>query len=232
MKFAILGLGNFGRALALDLTRLGHEVIAVDRSTERVERLKNDVSYAIQLDSTDEDAMRTLPMSDLDAAIVAIGENEGDAILTVALLRKLGVERVIGRAISELHQTVLEAMGIEEIVHPEGDSANQLANRLNLKHMLNAYDLPSGYIVAEVEVPGKFVGKTIADIRPRQTHEVNVITLLREGVERNFLGVRHTVRSVIGPVDGETEFETGDVMLVFGTEEAVRALGEDAETEE
>jgi trk system potassium uptake protein TrkA len=229
MKFAIIGLGNFGQALALDLTRLGHEVIAVDCLSQRVERLKNDVSYAIQLDSTDEDAMRTLSMRDLDAAIVAIGEKEGDAILSVALLRKLGVERVIARAISSLHQTVLEAMGIEEIIHPEGDAAGRLAARLNLKNMLNAYDLPSGYIVAEVEVPGDFIGQTIAELTPRQTHDVNIITLLREGVERNFLGVRHTVRSAIGPVDGSTEFETGDVMVVFGTEDAVRALGEDQE---
>lgn len=226
MKYAVFGLGNFGRVLALELTRMGHEVVAVDERSERVEEIKDEVSYAIQLNSTDEKAVRTLPLNDLDAAIVAIGEDEGASIMTTALLRQLKVERIISRAFSSLHQTVLESMGVEEIVHPEGEAASRLAMRLNLKNTLDTYDLPSGYLIAEVNVPAKLVGKTIGEVAIRTEYEVSVITLLREESARNLFGFKRQIRHAVGPVDGDTELKEGDVMVIFGSEDNVNGFAE------
>src|SRR5690554_1236994 len=105
MKYIILGLGNFGRALAIQLTERGHEVIGADKSMTKVEQLKEKVTHTICMDTTDVDAVEALPLKDVDAVIVAIGEDEGASLLTTALLKQLQVKRIIGRVVSDLQKT-------------------------------------------------------------------------------------------------------------------------------
>ena len=99
MKVAVFGLGNFGKHLALKLTQMGHEVIAIDHDMDKVEALKSEVSYAVCMESNDPQAVSTLPLNDVDAAVVAIGEDQGANIMTTALLVNLKVKRVISRAV-------------------------------------------------------------------------------------------------------------------------------------
>src|SRR5690606_35493143 len=154
-------LGNFGHALAVKLTRMGHEVLAVDREMGEVEAIKSEVSFAVCLASDDPNAMKALPLHDVDVAVVAIGEDEGANIMTTALLVNLKVRRVVSRAINPLHEMVLYSMGVTDIVHPEEKAAESLARRLNLRKLVDQFELPGGFVIAEVVVPDRFVGKPL-----------------------------------------------------------------------
>jgi trk system potassium uptake protein len=111
MKFIIIGLGNFGASLAIKLTEMGHEVIGVDKRQEKIEGVKDRLTFTIALDSTNLGAIKNLPIEESDVVIVAIGEDEGASILTTALIKQHNPKRLISRAITVLHHSVLEASG-------------------------------------------------------------------------------------------------------------------------
>ncbi len=130
MKYIILGLGHFGTSLAEKLTQMGHEVIGVDKDMKKVEEYKERITHTICMDCTDGTAVNNLPLNDVDVVIVAIGENEGPNLMATALMKEHNVKRIISRAVRPLHETVLHAMGITEIVHPEEEAAERWANKL------------------------------------------------------------------------------------------------------
>ena len=103
MKFIVIGLGYFGSTLAISLTEQGHEVIGIDNKFERVDELKNQINNVMEMDTTNENAVKTLPLNDTDAVIVAIGEDVGSSILTLSILKKLNANNIIGRIISPMH---------------------------------------------------------------------------------------------------------------------------------
>ncbi len=224
MKFAVFGLGNFGSNLALSLVQLGHEVIGVDNRMEKIEELKDHLTYVVCFDATVSHSVNTLPMKDVDVAVVCIGENEGDSLMTAALLKQMKVKRIIGRAISPLHRTVLESMGVEEIINPEQESAERLARKLTLKNMLNAFDLTDDYSIAEITAPRDFAGKTVLASNIRDEYKLNVITIVRKEKKSNLLGVEREKKSVIGVVNAETVIEKGDVLVVFGAKKDIQTL--------
>ena len=118
MKYIIFGLGNFGASLGQKLTSQGNEVIGVDNNMDKVDALKESISHTVCMDSTDQFTVSGLPLRETDVVIVAIGEDQGSNIMTTAVLKNLKVKRLISRAITPLHETVLEAIGVDEIVHP------------------------------------------------------------------------------------------------------------------
>lgn len=224
MKIIIFGIGNFGAALALQLTEMGHEVIAIDKSNDKVELLKDQVTHAICLDSTNLVALRTLPLRDTDVAIVGIGENEGASILTTANLKTLGVPKVISRSISPTHETVLEAMGIDHILHPEQDAAERLAKKLNLKSVIETFDLDSNHSVVELELPAQFIGKTVLEVDLRKMFNLNIVTVIRKRLKRNVLGINKVTFFSEGVVRPDTRFEEGGILVVFGSNKDIQNL--------
>src|SRR5690606_22931815 len=125
MKYIILGLGHFGRSLGIHLTELGHEVIGADLNIQIVEQLKDKITHTVCLDTTDREAVSSLPLKDCDAVIVAIGEDEGATLMTTALVKQLGVKRIIGRVVSDLQRTIMEAMQIDEYIMPEEERSEE-----------------------------------------------------------------------------------------------------------
>lgn len=224
MKVIIFGIGNFGASLALQLTEMGHEVIAIDKSPDKVEMLKDQVTHTICLDATNLVALRSLPLRDTDVAIVGIGENEGASILTTANLKTLGVSRVISRSISPTHETVLEAMGIDEILHPEQDAAERLSKKLNLRSVIETFDLDPNHSVVELELPHAFVGKTVLEVDLRKNFNLNIVTVIRKRLKRNVLGINKVTFAAEGVVKPETRFEEGDILVVFGTNIDIQSL--------
>jgi trk system potassium uptake protein TrkA len=164
MKYIVIGLGYFGSKLATNLTSMGHEVIGIDNHHERLEELKNSVTTVIKMDATNANAVTTLPLNDTDAVIVAIGEDVGSSILTASILKNLKVKRIIGRAINQVHQNILNQIGIEEVVLPLEDSAMHVASMLQLKNTLRLTELNDDYAVAEIIVPLKYIGHTVETI--------------------------------------------------------------------
>lgn len=216
MQFIIIGLGNFGAALGIRLTSLGHEVIGVDNDMRKIDVIKDKITHAVQLDSTDLQAIKTLPYQNCDVAIVGIGEDFGASILTTALLKQLGVKRLISRAISPLHETVIQAIGVDEIVHPEVDSADRLAKKLEIKGVLDSFFLSEKYNIIEATVPRRYIGSTIGEADFRETYKINILTIIRVKETTDKAGVTHKKKKVIGVVDGNTIFEKNDILVLFG----------------
>lgn len=226
MKVMIFGLGNFGISLASSLVEAGNEVIGIDLDPLRVDLIKDQVTYAVAMDATNETAVNSLPYKEMDVVVVAIGEHEGAAILTTAILKKNGAKRIISRSLSPLHQMVLEAMGIEEIIHPEQESADRLSKMLHLKWVLNNFELDDKYSITEIQLGDRFIGRTIQDIDFRKNHQLNIITIIREFTHRNILGGKRTARESMGVVSPETMLERGDILVVFGSNSAISTFCE------
>lgn len=227
MKVAVFGLGNFGRSLSVKLTQMGHEVIAIDHNMEKVESIKAEVSYAVCLESNDPIAVGTLPLNDVDCAVVAIGEDEGANIMTTALLVNLKVKRVISRAINPLHEMVLNSMGVTEVMHPEEKAAEGLARKLNLRRLVDQFELPGGFTIAEIVVPDRFVGKPLNQIQELTKRQLGLVTVLRKESEKSFMGRRSIKLGALGVMDPDFIPQKGDILVLFGTKDEVgRFTGE------
>ena len=226
MKVLIFGLGNFGASLAFQLTEMGHEVIAIDKNPDKVELIKDKVTHAVTLDGTNLVALRNLPLKDTDVAVVAIGENEGASLMSTANLKTLGVKRVISRSLSNTHETVLEAMGIQEILHPELEAAERLAKKLNLKTAIESFDLDQNHSVVELHLPPSFVGKTVQEVDLRKNFNLNIVTIVRKRIKKNLLGINKVIYVSEGVVKPDTIFEEGDILVVFGTNPEIKSLAD------
>lgn len=216
MKFIIIGLGSFGSSLADKLIQSGHEVIGVDIKMSKIDAFKENLTHAICLDSTDPHAVSHLPLKDTDAVIICIGEDEGANILSTALMKKIQVKRIISRAISPLHETVLEAMGISEIVRPEEETADRWSRKLNFHGVVNSFNLTSDYSIVEVIVPEKFVGKTLAETQFPKNYNVVILTTIKMVEEKNFLGITKKVKRVQDVASSVTILDKGDILVAYG----------------
>lgn len=226
MKFIVFGLGNYGGALASKLISLGHEVIGVDKSMTLVEKYKHAITHTVSLDAGAPEAVRALPLKEVDVVINAIGENEGSNIMLTALLRQLSVNRIICRVITPLHQTVLEAMGIEEFVYPEADSAERLAYRLDLKGVVDSFKITDRYQLIEVKIPERYADRKLADINFLK-YPVQPVTLLRQIEERSLIGTRHKVKQVVGVLTPDTILRHDDILVLFGEVDKLEDFIED-----
>lgn len=216
MNYLIIGLGNFGSALAIRLTELGNEVIAVDKRMEKVEMFKDMITHTICLDCTEMQAASNLPVENTDAVIICIGEDEGDSIMSTALMKQLNVKRIISRAVSPLQQTVIQAMGINEIVHPEQDSAEKLAKNLTSQEYIDSFDLSDDYSIVKVRVPEKYEGKTLKELNLRNEFKLTVLTTLQPVEKRNIIGIKHEVMQVNEVSNADTLLGKNEIMVIFG----------------
>ncbi|MDV3308577.1 MAG: TrkA family potassium uptake protein [Cyclobacteriaceae bacterium] len=216
MKFIVFGLGSFGASLGTKLVALGHEVIGIDKSVEVAERWKDSITHTIALDASSRDAMETLPVKEVDCAVVAIGETPGISIMIAALAKQLGAPRIICRVVDDTQQTVLESMGIDEFTYPESDSAERLAYRLDLKGVVESYKISDEYHLLEVAVPDRYVGTRVSEINFVGEHHVQLLTVIRPEKQRNLLGTVHTVRKAQGIISSDIELAKEDTLLLFG----------------
>ena len=223
MKYIVLGLGNFGTSLAIRLTELGHEVIGVDNKIGKVEQLKEKITHTVCLDSTDVDAVSALPVKDANAVIVAIGEDEGASLLTTALLKRLKVKRIIGRIVSDLQRTVLEAMNIDEYIMPEEDAAGRLAMRLDNIDIVDSFKVSDNYSIIETKVPGKYVGKTLREANLTNKYRVIVLTTIK-ATEKIEGGETKICSEATGIAKSDTVLAEGDILVLFGEMKDINRL--------
>ncbi len=216
MKIIIIGLGNFGSAVASKLASLGHEVIGVDSQIQKVENVKDKITYAVMLDCTDLQALKTLPIHESDVVLVAIGEDFGASILTTAILKKMDVKRLVSRAISPIHRTILEAIGVMEILSPEEDSAERFVKKIDMSNVLDYLDVSEDYAIVEAVIPTKYIGLSIKDIDIRKKYNINVMTIKQDREVKSLTGASYIKTHVIGVVSPDYVFEANDVVLVFG----------------
>lgn len=224
MKFIVFGLGHFGYALASRLTNMGHEVLGIDNNMNRVEAFKEDISHTICMDGTDQMSVRGLPLKDADAVIIAIGENEGASIMTTALLKKLNVKRIIGRITSPLQKNVLEAMGITEFVDPETEAANRLANTLDIKNVIDSFQISENYRIMEITLPARYIGFSVEKADLLNRYKVTLLAIIRKENEKSILGNIQSKPIVIDTPVPEIVMEKDDVLVLFGEMKDIEAL--------
>ena len=222
MKYIVVGLGNFGLSLAEKLTKLGNEVIGIDNSIAKVEAVKEKISYAICLDATDEFAMSGLPWKDTDIVIIAIGEDTGANIMATAMVKKLHPNRIISRAITPIHETILEAMNVETIIHPEDESAERWAKKLSLKGMVDSFELSMNFSIAEISIPDKLVGKTIEEVGFRNNYNLVCVTIIKKIADKNLFGKAKRINQIQGVVTTDTVLEAADILVIYGDNEDIK----------
>lgn len=178
-QYAVIGLGRFGTSIARRLHEAGQEVLGIDINEESVEDAEGYVTHAVVADSTEEKALTSLGIKNFDCVIVAIGDDIQSSILTVMLLKNLGIRKIIAKAISKRHGQVLDAIGAHWIIYPERDMGERVANQLLSPNMLNYLELSKSYNIEEIIVPSKMVGKNLRELNVRAKFNVSVIAILR-----------------------------------------------------
>lgn len=180
IRIAVIGMGTFGAETAKSLMQSGIPVCAIDCDAEIVENLKDQVTVALCLDSTDENALREADIGAFDVAVVAIGAGGVEnSIMTTALLKQFGVKRIIARAVSSLHERILRQVGAQMVVDPEREMGARVAKFLARPTLFEVIALPGNTLIAKIPVPETFIGKTLVELDVRRKHSVNVL-----GVER------------------------------------------------
>lgn len=224
MKYIIIGLGNFGASLAEKLTSMGNEVIGVDNNLDKVEAIKEKITHAISLDATDFNAVSNLPLEDTDIVIVGIGEDKGANIMATALMRQLHVKRLISRAVAPLQEMVLEAMGVEEIIHPEEETAERWAKKLNLEGVVDSFEVTGEYSIVETEIPEEYDGMTLKEIELKKKFNIIVLTTIKYTEGKNEIGSAKQISDVQGVASGKTKLDFGDVMVLYGNNRDIKKL--------
>ncbi|GAW92289.1 potassium channel family protein [Calderihabitans maritimus] len=210
-SFVVIGLGRFGSSLAKTLSQMGHEVLAVDVSEERVQNISEYVTHAVQIDAMDEEALKTLGVRNFDAVVVAIGQDVQASILVTLILKELGVQRVVAKALNEMHGKVLERVGADQVVYPERDMGIRLAHNLIATNVLDYIELAPDYSIVEVACPAEFHGKTLGELNLRARYGVTVI-VVKKGNE------------VLAAPGADVRVYDGDVLVVIGSKEGLKKL--------
>lgn len=222
MKYIVVGLGNFGASLAQKLTEQGNEVIGIDTRMQKVDLYKEKISHTICMDATDEFTVGGLPLKDTDMVIVAIGEDQGANIMATAVFKNLQVKKLVSRAINPLHEKVLEAIGVDEIVHPEEETAERWAKKLCLTNVLDSFELNDDYSIIEASVPPEFVGQVLKDIGIRKNYGLVVLTTIKKVEVNSLLGKSRTDIVVNGVATPELTLQQDDILVLFGSNKDIQ----------
>lgn len=204
---AVIGMGRFGSALALELVKTGREVLGIDGDEKRVQSLADKLTHVVQADSTDEATLRELGIQDFDSAVVSIGTDLEASILTASLVLQLGVPEVWAKATSVAHGKILEQLGVHHVIFPEMDMGRRVAHMVS-GESLDYIQLDEDFVISKTEVPESFDGKNLSEMKFRSNHGVTVVATRRPGESYT-------------PSFPTTVLHTGDVMIVAGRTQKV-----------
>lgn len=216
-KYAVIGLGQFGTAIARTLSERGSEVLAIDINPKRTEAIKDQVAYAVSLDCTDLRSLEDQGIDEMEAVVVAIGENFEALLLTTVFLLEMNVKRVIARADGAQQRMILEKIGVKEILSPEDEVGISVAERLMNPSILSSLQLRDDYEIVEVKAPPRIFGRALEEVDLRQRYGLTVVTIKRQfevGEKQN--GEKKYDQHVLGVPSPATIIQNGDALIVFG----------------
>jgi trk system potassium uptake protein TrkA len=226
-RFAVIGLGRFGQKLAIALAMSGAEVIAIDKDRDQIELIADQVSHAVRLDSTDEEALKAQGVDKVDVAIIGIGQSTGGfeaAILTVVNLRQMGIEQIYARAEDLIAGEVFSKVGATEVIYPEIESAQRWAYKLIAPQIGEKIDFAEGYSLARIKAPPSFDGRTVMDLQLRQKYNVNLVLIKRGENARKVKGEKDKIINV--PMPGTIIYQD-DILMVAGSDIDLAKLPQD-----
>lgn len=215
-RYAVIGLGRFGIKVCEYLMQQGAEVLALDMAQDVVEEMKDKVTRAVILDATDEAALKNVGLKEFDTVIVGMGEHFEASVLVVALSKKLGIKKIVVKALTDLQGEILRMVGASQVVYPEDGEAYRLTRSLLEPNVLDHVKITESQSVIKMLVPEKFIGKDIAELNMRQKYNVTVLEVSRteEGKE--------TFETMPGP---DFKFKTGDRMVIIGNKDSIQKFG-------
>jgi len=222
-RFAVIGLGSFGRHLARALTQAGDEVIGIDSDPGVVEQLRSDVALAVCMDSTDREALMSQGIHKVDAVIISIGRDFEASALTVALLKELGLARVVARADRDIQATILTRVGATAIVSPERESALRWVHRLTMPDLKQYVELGPEHSLVYLPAPEAFWNQTPNQLDLRATHGVNLIAIRRSPSSGDAEDDEIVDGGILVPTR-DTKIVEGDILVVVGTNDDLSRL--------
>ncbi|MGG0239444.1 potassium channel family protein [Bacillus rhizoplanae] len=182
-QYAVIGLGRFGSSIVNTLVEAGNEVLAIDSNERRVNELEDSATHAIIADATEEETLKAIGIRNIDTVIVAIGNDIQASILTVLVLKELGVNKVVVKALNKRHGQVLEKIGADWVIFPEWDMGERVAHQLMLPNVLNFIELAKDYNIEEIKVHSSMSGTSLKELDIRAKFNLNVIAIKnKEGI--------------------------------------------------
>ena len=210
-QFVVIGLGRFGESVAKTLYSLGHDVLAIDMDEDSVQEISDSVTHAVQMDATDESALKTLGLRNFDVAVVTIGSNIQASVMITLLVKELGVKYIIAKGQSDLHAKVLYKIGADRVVLPEKDMGVRVAHNLVSDNILDHIELDPEYSIVEIVTPTSWVGKTLVDLELRARYEITVLAI-KNGKSIN-----------VTPAPDE-ELKAGSILVVIGQSSNISSI--------
>lgn len=207
-QFAVIGLGRFGSSLAKELVALGYEVLGIDKKDEIAEEMSEHLTHTVVADTTDEEVLRSIGIRNFDCVVVAIGDDIQGSILTIILLKDLGVKMVVAKALSVLHGKVLNKMGVDRVIYPERDMGIRVAHQLVSPNLLDYIELSKNYTIAEISATGKLSGRSLKDLDTRARFGCSIVAINKKD------------DIIIAPT-AEAVVEEGDRLVVIGKNEQI-----------
>ena len=207
-QIVVVGLGRFGVSLAANMSRMGHDVLALDTDEQKIQSASGQATHTVQADATNEAVLRELGAGNFDIAIVAIGTSVQSSVLATILLKKLGVPYVIARASSDLHGEILDKIGADKVVYPERQMGEMIAHETILGNVSEYMPVVPGYGIAKVEACSNFIGQTLSDlgVGPRGKLGVAALIIQRE-------------KDVIVTPDQSETIKQGDIIIIAGNDD-------------
>lgn len=215
ISYGIVGLGRFGSALATSLIESGADVLVMDRDEEKLRHFREYTENALVVNSLDEKTLLSTGIQNCDIAVVCIGEHLDTSILTTLNLIRIGVPKVISKAVSAEHGLILQKLGAE-VVYPERDMALRLASRLVNHNILDFVKLSEQINISKLFAPKEFIGMKVIEVNPRKRFGINIIAIEHDG-------------KVLDNVRPDYIFKQGDIMYVSGSREGLDKLNEVSE---
>jgi trk system potassium uptake protein TrkA len=222
--FAVIGLGRFGAAVAETLVAQGQEVLAIDNDADSVEQIGDTVTHAVQCDATDEKALRSVGLDNVDVAVVSVGEDIEASILIVMTTMDLKVPEIIAKAVTAKQGKVLEKLGVRRVVYPEREAAVRLAHSLATPNQVEHLQLAKGFGFVEMPLPTRYAGMLLRESMIRTHYNVNVVAIKRRAPDTGLPGGAE--EEVNFNPSADDLLKEGDVLLMIGHEHDLQRLQE------
>jgi trk system potassium uptake protein len=223
-RFAVIGLGRFGARLARRLAAAGAEVIAIDRDRRLVEEIRDQVTLAVALDATDEQALKVQGVDQVDCAIVGIGHDfEANALATV-MLKSLRVKRVVSRAGNAMQAKILARIGADAVVSPEDETADRWSYRLLAPFLIDHIELGEGYALVQMAVPGDWQDRSLSDLDLRRKYNITVVAIKRRVEASTPTGADAYEERVVDVPMPSSRLGKEDVLVIAGFDRDLERL--------
>jgi trk system potassium uptake protein TrkA len=214
-KFAVIGLGRFGAAMATTLISLGQDVLGIDTDQERVQDLSDVVPNLLILNASDPKALQEAGVGEVDVAVISIGTNIEASLLIVMAVKEMGVKHIVAKSTTEVHGRILERLGVDRVIYPEREAATRMAHSLVVPNVIDYISLSNDSSIIEIPAPAMFVGKSLRTIDLRAKHGLTLIAIKRAVDGKNTTSVSPPADEVI---------QEGDTLALVGSNKALLTL--------